>query len=235
MDAKICSQSINRLSKINLKFNQTPTKFEQKSNQNASWAAYGVNFGKITKHGPGTLFIWRLLCTKLAVFGSQDGAKMEKSRFSVLSRFLMFFGIDLGSILLPKLATKSTEILKLFAWRALPDPPQSTPNGPESFETILEGFFDGFGCQLGFQNHQHLKKNRCQDAFHLGFHFWSIYAPNLDPQIMKNRAPAEARARFLKSRPSKLTSIWHKKCSISGSIFWPSWLHLGGKLGVPNR
>ena len=86
-----------------------------------------------------------------------------------------------------------------------------------------------------------------------------MFAPNLDPQILKNRAPAAARARFLRNRNFKLTSIFDsilvltwphfgtknpsksvqkpiprvlKKWSIFSSIFWPSWHHFGTQVAA---
>ena len=95
----------------------------------------------------------------------------------------------------------------------------------------------------------------------LGFviDFRSIFLRNLDAQIMKNRAPAAARARFLRNRHFKLTSIFDsilvltwphfgtknppksvqkpiprvsKKLSIFSSIFWPSWHHFGTQVAA---
>ena len=75
-----------------------------------------------------------------------------------------------------------------------------------------------------------------------------MFAPNLDSQILKNRA-----ARFLKNCLSRLLSMFdpmlhqlgsmlapkihpkigpkrHQKIAIPGSIFWSSWLHFGNQV-----
>ena len=78
--------------------------------------------------------------------------------------------------------------------------------------------------KLAPQNRPKSNDNRCQGAFHLvlGFviDFRSIFLRNLDAPIMKNRAPAAARARFLRNRHSKLTSIFDP-------MLVPTWLHFG--------
>ena len=68
------------------------------------------------------------------------------------------------------------------------------------FTDFLDLFLADVPSQLGSPNLPNSIKNRCQDAFHLGLHFWidvwSICAPNLDPQILKNQSTASAKARF---------------------------------------
>ena len=75
------------------------------------------------------------------------------------------------------------------AWRA---PPKNFQNQSKivSFlnpfsNAFLDRFLVHFASQLASQNPLKCVKNRCQDAFHLGLHFWIdfwlIFAPNLDP------------------------------------------------------
>ena len=98
------------------------------------------------------------------------------------------------------------------------------------FGSLLGSIFDrsliGFWSQLGPQNGAKSSQNRFQDAFLLAYHFRidfsSIFEPILDPQILKNRAPAAARARFSKNRSSKLISIFDP-------MLVPTWLHFGSQ------
>ena len=50
--------------------------------------------------------------------------------------------------------------------------------------------------------------------------FWSMFAPNLSPQVLKNRSPAAARTRLLTNRPSKLISMFDH-------MWVPIWNHFG--------
>ena len=81
---------------------------------------------------------------------------------------------------------------------------------------FLMGFWVGFSSQLVSNLAPQIHQNRWKiDArmhciLDLIFEsiFWWMLAPNLDPRILKNRAPAAGRARFYKNRLSKLTSIF---------------------------
>ena len=57
---------------------------------------------------------------------------------------------------------------------------------PSSFEANLPSTWP----QLGSQNPPKSVKNRCQDAFHLGFHFgidfWLVFVANFPPVDLKN-------------------------------------------------
>ena len=83
-----------------------------------------------------------------------------------------------------------------------------------------------FASQLGSQNRSKSKKNRSQDAIHLGLRFlidvWSVLALNFHPQILIFLAPAAAGARIIKNRHSKFTLIFDP-------ILVPTWLHFGTK------
>ena len=96
-----------------------------------------------------------------------------------------------------------------------------------SFSRCLFGLIlIDFPSQLGSRNTLKSFTNRCQEAFHLGFRFFIdlclMFAPNVDQQITKNPAPAAARARFLKNRPSTSTLIFDL-------ILVPTWLHFGAQ------
>ena len=43
------------------------------------------------------------------------------------------------------------------------------------FDAFLDHFWLYFASQLASQNPLKCVKNRCQDAFHLGLHFWIIF------------------------------------------------------------
>ena len=66
----------------------------------------------------------------------------------------------------------------------------------------------------------HTTTSRYQEAFDFSIDFWSMFAPNLNPQVLKNRAPAAARTRLLTNRPSKLTSMFDH-------MLVPTWNHFG--------
>ena len=110
--------------------------------------------------------------------------------------------------------------------RPLKIPPKIVSFLHPFFDAFLDRFLVDFASQLGSQNPLKSVKNRCQDAFHLGHHFWidfwSIFAPNFDPQILIFPAPAAGRARIIKNRSSKLTSIFDP-------ILVPTWLRFGTK------
>ena len=90
------------------------------------------------------------------------------------------------------------------------------------FDAFLGRSWLRFPSQLASQNRPKSKKNRCQDAIHLGLRFlidfWSVLALNFHPQILIFLAPAAAGARIIKNRLSKLTSIFEP-------ILVPTWLH----------
>ena len=92
------------------------------------------------------------------------------------------------------------------------------------FDVFRHRFWIVFPPELADRNRPKSNDNRCQGAFHLvlGFviDFRSIFLRNLDAPIMKNRAPAAARARFLRNRHFKLTSIFD-------SILVLTWPHFG--------
>ena len=94
------------------------------------------------------------------------------------------------------------------------------------FDVFRHRFWIVFPPELADRNRPKSNDNRCQGAFHLvlGFviDFRSIFLRNLDAQIMKNRAPAAARARFLRNRHFKLTSIFD-------CILVLTWPHFGNK------
>ena len=62
-----------------------------------------------------------------------------------------------------------------------------------------------FLFQLGFQNWSKSKKNRCQDAFHLGLRFlidfWSVWAVNLDPFVPKKPNFSLGKPLFFENTP----------------------------------
>ena len=94
------------------------------------------------------------------------------------------------------------------------------------FDAFLGRSWLRFPSQLASQNRSKSKKNRCQDAIHLGLRFlidfWSIFTPNFDPQNLKNRAPAAARARFFKKSHFAIgIDFW--------SILVPTWLHFASQ------
>ena len=68
------------------------------------------------------------------------------------------------------------------------------------------------GGQLGSKNQEKSIKNGCRNIIpsrlHFLIDFWTIFAYNFVPRILKNRALAAGRARFLKNRLSKLISIF---------------------------
>ena len=94
------------------------------------------------------------------------------------------------------------------------------------FDAFLGRSWLRFPSQLASQNRPKSKKNRCQDAIHLGLRFlidfWSVLALNFHPQILIFLAPAAAGARIIKNRLWNLTSIFDP-------ILVPTWLHFGTK------
>ena len=66
----------------------------------------------------------------------------------------------------------------------------------------------------------HTTTSRYQEAFDFSIDFWSMFAPNLNPQVLKTRAPVAARTRLLTNRPSKLTSMFDH-------MLVPTWNHSG--------
>ena len=73
------------------------------------------------------------------------------------------------------------------------------------FDTFLYRFLLDFPPQLASENRAKSTKNWFHDALYVAsdfqIDFWCIFALNLDPQNLKNRAPAAAGARFLKKSP----------------------------------
>ena len=70
------------------------------------------------------------------------------------------------------------------------------------FDFFWNLFLLDFPSQLGNKKQPKSIKNRCQHTPYLGLQFlidcYSSFAPNFYPRNLKNRAPAAARARFLK-------------------------------------
>ena len=67
---------------------------------------------------------------------------------------------------------------------------------------ILDWFIYGLNIDTMVPKTFPKYKSLCHLGLHFLIDFWSIFLPNLDPQFMKNRAPAIARAGFMKNRLS---------------------------------
>ena len=95
-------------------------------------------------------------------------------------------------LVFPELGSGSTPFL--------PGRTRPLPKSTTIFDVFRHRFLIVFPPKLAPRNRPKSNDNRCQGAFHLvlGFviDFRSIFLRNLDAQIMKNRAPAAARARF---------------------------------------
>ena len=73
------------------------------------------------------------------------------------------------------------------------------------FDAFLGRSWLRFPSQLAFQNRPKSKKNRCQDAIHLGLRFlidfWSVLALNLDPFDPKKTYFSLGKTRFFEKSP----------------------------------
>ena len=93
------------------------------------------------------------------------------------------------------------------------------------FDAFLGRSWLRFPSQLASQNRPKSKKNRCQDAIHLGLRFlidfWSVLALNLDPFDFKKHYFSDGKTRFSEKSPFEVRI----------DFFIPFWYQLGFILG----